>query len=150
MQPGRFRDVVERLAEPDRTRIGEYAKKELPDLNDIATKAAAAWQKAYGHAFDIDDETATFGAGGIMLDGNGKGATVEVAGLQFHAVREPGGWRIDAPDTLTGEALKNALIRRLDAIGNGTTTLPKDEAEGHRLVARQVLEAITAPAATSP
>jgi len=23
MQPGKFRDVVERLAEPDRTRIGE-------------------------------------------------------------------------------------------------------------------------------
>lgn len=150
MQPGRFRDVVERLAEPDRARIGEYAKKELPDFNDIATKAAAAWNKAYGHAFDINDETGTFGAGGIMLDGDGKGAKVEVAGLAFHAVREPAGWRIDAPDALTGEGLKNALITRLDAIGNGATALPKDEAEGHRLVARQVLEAITAATAASP
>jgi hypothetical protein len=143
MQPGKFRDVVERLAEPDRTRIGEYAKKELPDYNDIASKAAAAWNKAYGHAFDITDETATFGPGSpITLGGDGKTATTAISGMNVSFVREPSGWRIDAPDALTGEGLKNALIKRLDAIGNGSTALPKDEAEGHRLDAKQVLEAI--------
>jgi hypothetical protein len=143
MQPGKFRDVVERLAEPDRTRIGEYAKKELPEFNDIASKAAAAWNKAYGHAFDIKDETATFGPGSpITLSGDGKTATVPFAGTTVPFVREASGWKLDAPDVLTGEGLKNALIKRLDAIGNGTTPLPTDEAEGHRLVARNVIEAI--------
>jgi len=144
MQPGKFRDVVERLPEPDRTRIGEYAKKELPDYNDVATKAAAAWNKAYGHAFDVKDETATFGPGSpITLGGDGKTATTAMSGTSVSFVREAGGWRIDAPDTLTGESLKNALIKQLDAIGNGSIALPKDEAEGHRLVAKHVLEAVT-------
>jgi hypothetical protein len=144
MRPGKFRDVVERLAEPDRTRIGEYAKKELPDYNDVATQAAAAWNRAYGHAFDVNDETATFGPGSpITLGGDGKAATASMSEVNVSFVRESDGWRIDAPDALTGEGLKNALIKRLDAIGNGSTSLPKDEAEGHRLVARQVLEAIT-------
>ena len=88
-------------------------------------------------------ETATFGAGSpITLGGDGKTATTALSGLTVPFVREPSGWRIDAPDALTGEGLKNALIKRLDAIGNGATALPKDEAEGHRLVARQVVEAI--------
>ena len=143
MQPGKFAEVVERLAEPDRTRIGDYAKKDLPDLNDITTKAAAAWNKAYGHAFDIKDETATFGAGSpLTLGGDGKTATVPFAGTTVPFVREAGGWKLDAPDVLNGEGLKNALIKRLDAIGNGTTALPPHEAEGHRLIARNVIEAI--------
>ena len=143
MKPGKFADVVERLADPDRTRIGDYAKKELPDLNDVTAKAAAAWNKAYGHAFDITDETATFGPGStITLGGDGKTATVTFSSLTVPFVREATGWRIDAPDALTGEGLKNALIKRLDTIGSGATALPKDQAEGHRLVARQVLEAV--------
>ena len=143
MQPGEFDEIVERLAEPDRARIGDYAAKDHPDLNDITGKAAAAWNKAYGHGFDIDDETATFGAGSpITLGGEGKTATVPMGELTVPFVREPGGWRVNAPEALTGEGLKNALIDRLDAIGNGTTALPKNEAEAHRLVAQQVLEAI--------
>lgn len=145
MSPGRFADIVERLAEGDRARIGEYANKKHPDLaNIVGGKAAAAWKKGYGHAFDINDETATFGAGAapITLAADGKTATVPFAGLSVPFVRESAGWRVDAPDVLTGEGLKNALIKRLDAIGNGITPLPKDEREGHRVIAQQVLEAI--------
>ena len=143
MSPGKFGEIIERLAQADRTRIGEYAVKDHPDLNDMAAKAAAAWNKAYGHEFDIEDETKTFGTGSaVTLGGDGKTATVPLAGMTIPFVREPGGWRVDPPDVLNGEGLKNALIKRLDAIGNGTVALPKDEAEGHRLVARHVLEAI--------
>jgi hypothetical protein len=142
MQPGKFGEIVERLAEPDRARIGDYATKDHPDLNDITGKAAAAWNKAYGHAFDVNDETATFGGASVTLGGDGKTATAPVAGMTVPFVREPGGWRVDAPDALTGEGLKNALIKRLDAIGNGTTALPKDEKEGNLLAGRAVLEAI--------
>lgn len=143
MQPGKFGEIVERLAEPDRARIGDYARKNHPDLVDITAKAAAAWNKTYGQSFDVNDETATFGAGSpITLGGAGKTATVPLGGLTIPFVREPGGWRVDAPDVLTGEGLKNALIQRLDAIGNGITALPKDKADAHRLVAQQVLEAI--------
>ena len=143
MSPGKFREVVERLAEPDRKRIGDYAKKDLPDLNDIVSKASATWNKTYGHGFDITDETKTFGAGSpITLGGDGKTATMPLGALSVPFVREASGWRVDAPDVLNGEGLKNALIKRLDALANGTTALPKDEAEGHRLVAQNVLEAI--------
>ena len=143
MSAGKFGEVVERLAEPDRARIGDYATKAHPDLADITGKAAAAWKKAHGESLDVDDETTTFGAGSpITLGGDGKTATVPLGGLTIPFVREAGGWRVDAPDVLTGEGLKNALIKRLDAIGNGTVALPKDEAEGHRLVAQHVLEAI--------
>ena len=143
MSPGKFGEIVERLAEADRSRIGDYATKAHPDLNDITAKASAAWHKTFGHNFDVEDESKTFGTGSpITLGGDGKTATVPLAGTTVPFVREPGGWRIDAPDVLNGEGLKNALIKRLDAIGNGTTALPKDEAEAHRLVAQQVIEAI--------
>lgn len=143
MSPGEFGAIIERLAQPDRTRIGDYANKDHPDLADITAKAAAAWKKMYGDEFDIHDETKTFGAGSpITLGGDGKTATAPLAGLTIPFVREAGDWRVDAPDVLNGEGLKNALIKRLDAIGNGITALPKDEAEGHRLVASQVIEAI--------
>ena len=143
MSPGKFGEIVERLAEPDRKRIGDYATKDHPDLNDITGKASAAWNKTFGHNFDIGDETKTFGTGSpITLGADGKTATVPLASMSVPFIREPGGWRVNAPDVLTGEGLKNALIKRLDAIGNGTVTLPKDEAEAHRVVTQQVIEAI--------
>ena len=143
MSPGKFGEIVERLAAADRTRIGDYATKAHPDLNDITGKASATWNKAFGHNFDVEDESKTFGTTSpITLGGDGKTATVVLAGTTVPFVREPGGWRIDAPDVLNGEGLKNALIKRLDAIGNGTTALPKDESEAHRLIAQQVIEAI--------
>ncbi len=143
MSPGKFGEIIERLAEADRTRIGDYATKDHPDLNDITGKGSAAWNKAFGHNFDVEDETKTFGAGSpITLSGDGKTATAPLAGQTVPFVREAGDWRIDAPDVLNGEGLKNALIKRLDAIGNGTVALPKDEAEAHRLVAQHVIEAM--------
>jgi hypothetical protein len=57
MSPGKFGEIVERLAEPDRKRIGDYATKDHPDLNDITGKGSAAWHKQFGHNFDIGDET---------------------------------------------------------------------------------------------
>jgi len=147
MRPGDFADVVEMLAEPDRKRIGEYADKKHPDLSNIVGgPMAAAWQKAYGtgRRFDINDETATFGGSTtITLGGDGKNATVVMTDLTIPFVREPGGWRIDAPDGLSGEGLKKSLIQRFDTIAGGQ--LPKDEVEGQRMVARQVLEAIVLP-----
>jgi hypothetical protein len=145
MTPGKFAEVVERLSDADRKRIGdEYAKKEHGDYNDIAGQAAAAWKKAYGRDFDVKDETATFGGASstITLGGDGKTATTSMAGLSIPFVREPSGWRIDAPDVLNGEGLKNALIARFGTIASGATALPKDETEGHRFVAKQVIEAI--------
>ncbi|MDQ3439747.1 MAG: hypothetical protein M3478_05300 [Planctomycetota bacterium] len=143
MSPGKFGEIIERLAQPDRARIGDYATKDHPDLNDITGKASAAWNKAFGHNFDVEDETKTFGAGSpITLGGDGKTATVVLAGTTVPFVREAGDWRVNTPDVLNGEGLKNALIKRLDAIGNGTVALPKDEAEAHRLVAQHVIEAM--------
>ncbi|HEV2294399.1 MAG TPA: hypothetical protein VGR35_11115 [Tepidisphaeraceae bacterium] len=142
MLPGKYGEIVERLAEPDRQRIGDYAAKDHPDLADITAKAAAAWQKAYGESFDIDDASASFGGSAVTLSPDGKTATMPFADFTLRFVREPGEWRLDAPDALTGEGLKNALIQRLDAIGNGTTGLPKDETDGHLLVAQKVVGAI--------
>ena len=152
MSPGKFGEIVERLAEADRTRIGDYATKDHPDLNDITGKASAAWNKAFGHNFDVGDESKTLGTDSpITLGGDGKTATVPVAGTSVPFVREPGGWRVNAPDVLTGEGLKNALIKRLDAIGNGTVALPKGEPDAHRLVVQHVIEAImTTDQPTSP
>lgn len=143
MKPGQLADVVDRLAEGDRTRLGEYAKAKHPDLsNVVGGRVAAAWRKAYGHAFDINDETGTFAGSPITLGGDGKSATMLMADLKVPFLREPAGWRIDAPDTLSGEALKNALMAQLDAIAGSDTPLPKDESEGHRRVAHLVLKAI--------
>lgn len=56
MTIGGFNDLVERLVDMDRNRIGDYADRDFTDLNDQVTKLQAAFRAKYNQDFDLDEE----------------------------------------------------------------------------------------------
>jgi len=56
VKKGTFDDLVERLSEADRNRLGKdgFTEKDQPELDNLATSFQDAWKSKYGHAFSID------------------------------------------------------------------------------------------------
>ncbi len=62
VKKGTFDDLVERLVDADRNRIGKdgYAEQDHADLNTASDAFLAAWKEKYNKEFDIDDEKVVF------------------------------------------------------------------------------------------
>jgi hypothetical protein len=54
VKAGEFDDVVSKLVDQDRDRIGDFKDKKFADLDAQADKFQKAWKDKYGHDFDID------------------------------------------------------------------------------------------------
>ena len=56
---GGFDDVVERLVDADRNRIGNFAEKDFPDLNGKIDQLVGLWKQKYGQdKFEVDEDKA--------------------------------------------------------------------------------------------
>jgi hypothetical protein len=55
---GGFDDVVERLVDQDRNRIGNYAEKDFEDLDGVADAINKAWKDKYGDDFKLEPNEA--------------------------------------------------------------------------------------------
>jgi hypothetical protein len=53
-----FDDLVERLVDQDRNRIGDYANQEFTELDGIVDAIRKQWKDKYGHDFDVEEEKA--------------------------------------------------------------------------------------------
>jgi hypothetical protein len=150
LQPGGFDDFVQRLAAADRDRIGEdYAEKSWPDLDDMAAKVQAKWEAAQGGSLDID-EKAAFANVPVTLEPGGTAANVTLpsagagSAVRINLRKEADGWRIDAPDSLTGENLKNALISRYGEVLQDNPALTGPPAAAQRTMVTVVVGAVGA------
>jgi hypothetical protein len=54
VKAGEFDDVVGKMVDQDRDRIGDFKDKKFADLDAQANKFQQAWKSKYGHDFDID------------------------------------------------------------------------------------------------
>jgi hypothetical protein len=52
---GGFDDVIERLSTPDRKRIGDFVKRDFPDLDGRIDQIRKNWTTKYGKDFDITE-----------------------------------------------------------------------------------------------
>ena len=194
-----FDDVVERLVDQDRNRIGNYAEKEFDDLNAAADAINKAWKEKYGDDFKLEPEKALKsvavmrgeiedpkavaakwpvqavaprageqdavaaaaaekadrenekGTADAELNSNiEKGRDVAIAtvpashglpALRVSLVREANGWRVDVPNNLTGEQLKNNFARHLAHIKDSADRWPADENDAAAMVAHHALMA---------
>lgn len=186
-----FDDVVERLVDQDRNRIGQdnFAEQKFDDLNAKVDALRTAWKDKYGEDFElkgdlafakalttvgtIDDPKAvasawpvpavTQAAGEAVPDsaketaGNAdpnlnsnveKGRGVAIAtipashglpGLNVSLINELQGWRIDVPNTLTGQQLHDSLLRHLTHVLEMRDQWPADKNEAALRVAHHVL-----------
>jgi hypothetical protein len=194
-----FDDVVERLVDQDRNRIGKFAEGKFEDLDGVADAINKAWKEKYGDDFalepnealksvalirgEIEDPKAVAanwpvkavapqagerdavaaGAaekadrendrGNADPDVNSnveKGRDVAIAtipashglpAIHVSLIREAKGWRIDVPNNLTGEQLKDNLAKHLAQVKDSADQWPADKNEAAAMVAHHVLMA---------
>jgi len=197
---GGLDDLVERLVDADRNRIGQNLQKDNPDLDGRIDQFRKDWKAKYNQDFDIKNEEAAFpnnmfaitqgeqgrnaagaavsvdagrnASGGASANVDVKNntgvdrpdsaaadtnrndpgrnvATVQVAAshglpaLTVPMIHEaPDRWKIDVPDTVTGDKIKANVLAHLTAADEHKDQWPQDVNEAHALVTHHVLMAI--------
>ena len=190
-----FDDLVERLVDQDRNRIGEnnFAGQKFDDLNAKVDALRSAWKTKYGGNFEVEGQQAfaklttlvgriddpkavasawpvpavspdasspaadAVPAGAKETTGNEdpnlnsnveKGRGVAIAtlpashglpALNVSLINELQGWRIDVPNTLSGQQLHDSLLKHLDHLSDVQAQWPADKNEASRMVAHHVL-----------
>jgi hypothetical protein len=66
---GGFDDLVERLVDADRNRIGDFAEQDMTELDGRIQQIRDAWQAKYNEEFDIEDEEAVYGVALAIVQG---------------------------------------------------------------------------------
>ena len=148
----RLRDLVERLAQPDRTRIGQVDDAAASELNQRVDRFRSQWQAKYNAAFDIKDENGVFQNAQITTTGADQKRQAKVVLPSFRGMPEVtlslvnegtalDAWRIDAPDTLGADSLRTTLTAEIRKLEEFSAAWPEDVNEAYRLVAHHVLTA---------
>ena len=194
-----FDDLVERLVDQDRNRIGKFAEQKFDDLDGVADAINKAWKEKYGDDFALEpnealksvalirgeienpDEVAANwpvkavaprageqeavsaaaaekaerenDRGNANPDVNSnieKGRDVAIAtipashglpAINVSLIREANGWRVDVPNNLTGEQLKDNLAKHLAHVKDSADQWPADKNDAAAMVAHHVLMA---------
>ena len=196
-----FDDLVERLVDQDRNRIGQndFTDQKFADLNAKAAQLRQAYRAKYGADFTIAPEKAfsmvpvvqgeiddpkvvagnwpikaamTAGGGAAApaageaqtagaaqagkseagLDSNVEaGRNVAVAtfpkshglpALNVSLMKELGGYRVDVPNTVTGQQLKDNLSKHLDHLIQGADQWPKEAWQAQTAIAHHILAGV--------
>jgi hypothetical protein len=155
-----FDDMVERLSTADRKRIGDFAKRDFPQLNTRIEQLRTAWQTKYGQELKLTDKQRLAGFLVVLegevtdpalarmhwpmrVTGSRNNEPIQAAdssssaeyldkGRNVAIVTVPAGnadhpslylsmihenvdsWRVDVPDTITGEQIFNNLMNGLN------------------------------------
>jgi len=187
-----FNDVVERLVDQDRNRIGkEGATDKKQNFDDLNAKVAAlndAWKAKYGEKFDLSrgkafTNVATIageikdpqqvasawpvpafspaageaveaaakqpGTTEVNKDSNlEKGRDVAIAtipashdlpALHLSLIQELGGWRIDIPNTVSGQQLHDNLLKHVGHVLDMKDQWPVDKDSATLMAAHHIL-----------
>jgi hypothetical protein len=151
-------DLGERLAKPDRDRLSKGLNQNFADVDGRVDQFQKDWKAKYNQDFDIKNEEAAFPNNTFSITqsevASGDNAGQNTATVQIQAshgmpaltvpmVHEtPDRWKIDAPDTLTPEKLKQNVLDHLTAADEMKDQWPADVNEAHAFVAHHVLMAI--------
>jgi hypothetical protein len=158
MTKGGLDDLGERLAKPDRDRLSKGLNQNFADVDGRVDQFQKDWQAKYNQQFDIKNEEQAFPnsmfsvAQSEVAAGDNAGqntATVQIQAshglpaLTVPMVHEaPDRWKIDAPDSLTPEKLKQNVLDHLTAADEMKDQWPADVNEAHAFVAHHILMAI--------
>jgi hypothetical protein len=153
----RLNDLVARLAEADRARIGQFDEAATAELNQRVERFRSQWQAKYDAPFAIDDVNVVFQNVRITTTADERDGQARVVLPSFRGMQELNlmlvnegtsleAWRIDAPDSLTADRLRSALTAEIRKLDEFATAWPRDVNEAYRLVAHHVLSPFAAPA----
>lgn len=164
---GGLDDLVERLVDQDRNRIGQTLADSNTELDGRIEQFRQDWKAKYNQEFDIQHEEQAFSNQAFMIapgeigqnaaaaadaNRNDRGrnvATVKVQAshglpaLTVPMVHEaPDSWRIDVPDTLTAEKLKANVLAQLTTANEMKDQWPADVNQAHAAITHRVLMAL--------
>jgi hypothetical protein len=151
---GDFGDLVSNLAAPDQDRIGKaFANQTMADLDGRIDQLNKDFKAKYNSDFGLNDSKVFENWAKVQKnaetgDKNQTYVTVTIpAGhgmpeLQVPMVKDNLAFRINAPDEVTGEQLKQSLMTHLTAAGNMKDQWPADKLEAQRALAHHVLMAV--------
>jgi len=155
---GGLDDLVERLANDDRERLGKGVDQNFTDLDGRIEQFRQDWKAKYGQDFDIKDEEAAFPNTTFNITQSEKAAGADagrnIATVQIQASHGmpaltiamahelPDRWKIDVPNTLTAEKLKANVLAHLTATDEMKDQWPSDVNQAHAMVAHHVLMAL--------
>ena len=143
---GSFDDMVERFVDADRKRIGDFKDMKFDDLDGRVESFRQAWKAKYNADFDIDDKVfenwARVSNAGQTSDKTMAHAVIpaghSLPSLTIPLVKDAAAWRIDLPDTVTGEQLKQGVLTHLTQADQMKSQWPADVLEAKRMVVHHV------------
>jgi len=146
LSKGSFDDMVERFVEADRKRIGDFKDMKFDDLDAKVDAFRSAFKAKYNADFDIDDKVfenwAMVSNAGQTADKTAAHAVIPqghgLPSVRVPLVKDAAAWRIDLPDSLTGEQLKSAVLTGLTQVGQTKAQWPADVLEAKRTVVHHV------------
>jgi len=115
---GGLDDLVERLVDADRNRIGQALQKDNTELDGRIDQFRKDWQTKYGQDFDIKNEEQAFPATAFMIAQGEMGRNAAGASVDVDVDRNAAGGRtatvdvdrksgVDSPDSVAADANRN-------------------------------------------
>jgi hypothetical protein len=143
---GGFDDMVERFAEPDRKRIGDFKDQKFADLDGRIDQFRNEWKAKYNADLDIDDKVfenwlrvqKVSETGSATLARATIPASHGLPDVTIPLVKDALAWRIDLPDTASGEQLKTQVLASLTKLSDMKATWPADQLDAKRAVVHHV------------
>lgn len=184
---GSFADLTERLSSADRKRLGDFVKRDFPQLDARLEQLRTAWQAKYGQELKLDDklllerfvlvlegevtdtalarmhwplratgaqnnepiQASESASSGQYLDKGRNVAVVVVPSigdrptLYVSMIHENvDDWRMDVPDSITGEQIFNNLITGLTRFNEQVDAWPSSVGEAQRQLVHVIVAAI--------
>jgi hypothetical protein len=145
--------TVDYFAKADRDRLDTFAGQHNTATQTQLAEFREGWRARFNRDYDFDADK--IGASvfnyEIVPGVNDKSARVTIPAsrglpaVTLQLVNEgiiTDSWRIDAPDKLSGERLRDGLVRTVSGLSRDRNAWPADETELHRTIAHRVLAAL--------
>jgi hypothetical protein len=153
MTPKDMSKLVGLFAETPRhniTKSSSYFDGYGDKLDNTINSISKTWTQKYGHDFAIykSHDVLSEKFASIQTKSQMESATIDIssandmAKLYVPVVREKGDWKINVPDTLTAQKLRDNLQTELTAVEKDSAHLPANETDAYRLVSQHVLRAL--------
>jgi hypothetical protein len=149
-----FKTMTNHLADADKKRL-EAAPVDLKDLNGAIDQFKKNWSSKYSDAaFGVQDAEKVYSADFAALTSSpgeaegkmGKASIKESHGLpalDLNFVSQGGKWRLDVPDSVTGDTLKQKLLTAVQELNADPSKWPADKTEATRLVTHKILSVVS-------
>jgi hypothetical protein len=148
---GDFKKLTEELSMPDRERFGKFVDQKFDDFDSRADQLSNDYKGKFNTSFKLDKNKVFENWAQVQKTGQDSDETTAkvmvpaghgLPALTIPIVKQHEAWRIDIPDSVTGDQLKQSVQDHLAAIDNMKDQWPSDQLEAQRAIIHHVLMAV--------